>query len=229
MDRPSPSAGSAPVASEADRDLAKRLRILSRYCASIADALDRGEGRTKLQTIEGRPIGHDLRERGTEIVAGFNGLPITREMDELCSAERVIQLKANLQALYRFCKKTFNLLKRGASEHAARLTVTEAFDRMLRSAFPFPLTPAIEKAAKANLRAVLDKTLTPLDAVVAPTQAALTQYRRYPVTPDLVRQGAGLKAGGRKQRRADEETLHAIADEQQRLLIEKARKKRSAD
>jgi hypothetical protein len=229
MDRPSPSAGSAPTVSAAERDLAKRLRILSRYYGSLADALDRGEGKTKLQTIEGRSMRHDLHERAAEIVAGFNALPITRAMDELCAAERVIQLKANLQALYRFSRETFNSLKRRDGERSAARTVSKAFARMLRSAFPFPLTPAIEKAARDNLAPVLSKAMSPLDAVVAPTQAALTKYRQYPVTPDLVRQGAGLKAGGRKQRRADEGTLHAIADEQQRLLIDKVRKKRSVD
>lgn len=172
---------------------------------------------------------HDLRERAAEIVAGFDALPITRAMDELCAAERVIQLKANLQALYRFSKETFNGLKRREGEHSAARTVGEAFDRMLRSAFPFPLTPKIKKAARGNLEPVLSKTMSPLDAVLAPTQAALTKYRQYPVTADLVRQGAGLKAGGRKQRRADGETLQAIADEQQRLLMAKGRKKRSAD
>lgn len=223
MDRPKPST-TRRIAPTDDVSLARTLRTLSSHFALLAADLDVGKGGETL----GWAPGKTLRHRAIEIVRGFDALPLTQAADERALAERTVQIKANLLAVYRHCRAVFNRLK-GRAKYPSDPKFAEArriargeFRQIVeerRAVFPFPLTPQIQAAARRSLELLLtpDTEVSPLAATVEPLRIALQKYHRTPITDDFVRQGASNRLGVRGLPQADPETNHAIVESEQRL------------
>jgi hypothetical protein len=224
MDRPKPST-TRRIAPTDDVSLARTLRTLSSHFAALAADLDAGKGSEPL----GWAPRKTLRHRAIEIVRGYDALPLTQAADERALAERTVQIKANLLAVYRHCRAVFNRLKGRAKRPSdpkfadARRIVLGEFQQIVeerRSVFPFPLTPQIQEAARRSLELLLtpDTEVSPLAATVAPLRVALKKYHRTSITDDFVRQGASNRLGIRGFPPAEPETNHAILESERRLI-----------